>query len=242
MLISIEGIDGAGKSTAIKTLTENIRGAKVIREPGGTDLSELMRSVLKGEDLPEVEIPVEVSEPSFLLIKELMGETRNPSLRKFLDSIISAAPLGVVEGELSPKDELYLFNIARAELIEQVLRPLIESGATVILDRYIDSTIAYQGYGRGLDPSVVANICLRASGGLLPDKTFYLKIKPETRLKRMSNRGGEDRIEASGNDFFERIVQGFNVLAVNEDRIITVDAEKNKAEVSYQILQNLEKC
>lgn len=245
-LISIEGLDGAGKSTAInslKTVLPNFHSVKVYREPGGTLVSEIIRSVLKGTPYPDNNFSsLIISDQGILLLKELAENTHNPKLRELAVAILSGNPnLPVVDSELSPADELWLFNIARAQLIEDLILPELDSGKTIILDRFIDSTVAYQGCGRGLDPEFVKEQCLQVCLGAVPDLTFYLRIKPETRHERMSRRENQDRIEKSGNDFFDRVAHGFDAIAIEEDRIITIDAEKTRAQVQYQILESIEK-
>lgn len=229
-LISIEGLDGAGKSTVIEALAERVNDALVLREPGGTALGEFLRAALKHLPLPELgEEYRALSANAAQLIEQLKEEAENAELRALADHLLSGADLELelVDEEITALEELLLFNAARAQLVAQVIRPALIEGRTVILDRFFDSTIAYQGFGRGLDPDYVRDCCLTATDGVVPDLTLYLRIKPETRQARLAGRGEPDRIERSGEDFFRRVVKGFDSLASSSiERIVVIDAEK----------------
>jgi dTMP kinase len=186
-LITIEGIDGAGKSTlaaALQTAIER-RGARVrlLREPGGIELSERIRSLLA-----------------------------DPSLR------IGAAT------------EALLYAAARAELVLTRVRPLLQSGTDVLLDRYVDSSLAYQGAGRELGVERIAQINDLATGGLAPDCTLLLLIAPRLARERLRARLREraaspDRLEGERTDFFERVARAYERLAEREpERVRTIDA------------------
>ncbi|MEO9884094.1 MAG: dTMP kinase [Balneola sp.] len=196
MLITFEGIDGSGKSTQISLLKEYIsstgKSVKVLREPGGTDISELIRGMLLN---PEIEI--------------------------------------------DPVTELLLFSSARSQLIAEKVKPLLQDGVVVILDRFYDSTTAYQGYGRkSLPLDQVHQINKVASHGLAPDVTFYLRLSLEESAKRTAHMQ-KDRMEQSGIEFYQNVIKGFDELAESEQRFVTVDASKDVNEVHDLILSEL---
>lgn len=121
--------------------------------------------------------------------------------------------------------ELLLFSAARAQLVSERIRPALEKDAIVLLDRFFDSTIAYQGYGRKIgDIAEIDAINRFATGGLMPDLTFYFDVDIKTAALRKS--GGEaDRIEREGDGFFDRVREGYMALArENTHRFVTVDA------------------
>lgn len=123
----------------------------------------------------------------------------------------------------APWAEASLFAAARAQLVEEVIRPALERGADVVCDRYVDSSLAYQGIARGLGVERVLDLNLIATGGLLPDRTFLLELPVAEALQR---RGGHsDRLEAEGEAFAERVGIAYRELAgVFARRIVTVDA------------------
>ena len=130
--------------------------------------------------------------------------------------------------------EAALFAAARAELVERVIAPALERGATVLCDRYIDSSLAYQGIARGLGVDRVLELNLHATRGLLPDRTFLLLIDPEESLRR---RGGDrDRIEQEGDDFRARVDDAYRQLAeLFPRRVIPVDATRPADETAALI-------
>jgi len=181
LLITFEGIDGCGKSTQISLLeqwlSENNIRFSLFREPGGTNLSETIRS---------------------LLLNSEMG--------------------------MDPVTELLLFSAARSHLISEKVKPLLEEGRVVILDRFYDSTTAYQGYGRHsatLDQIEALNKL--AGHNLVPDMTFYLKINLEEAERRTRN-DTKDRMEKSGREFFRKVIDGFDHISENNPRFQILDA------------------
>ena len=139
------------------------------------------------------------------------------------------------------RSELLLFLAARAQLVRSVIRPALESGSWVVCDRFSDSTIAYQGYGRGLPLDTIRIANEFACGGLEPDLTLFLSISPETarerRLRREAATQTEaDRIERAGDAFHARLAEGFAELArAFPERIRTVDANGSVDEVWERI-------
>ena len=139
------------------------------------------------------------------------------------------------------RSELLLFLAARAQLVRNVIRPALEVGKWVVCDRFSDSTIAYQGYGRGLPLDTVRIANDFACGGLAPDLTLLLEVSPETararRLARESSTNtSADRIESAGDGFHARIAEGFSRLAAEcPDRIRRIDANGDVEDVWYSV-------
>jgi dTMP kinase len=182
-LITIEGLDGAGKTTLAAGLLDVLRErgvtVELLREPGGVALSERLREVVK-----------------------------DPGLT------------------VSPRAEALVYAAARAQLVEEKLRPLLDAGTWVLLDRFVDSSLAYQGGGRGLGIEAVAELNRFGTGGLTPDRTLYLRLDPRVGRERQGVRGEEaDRLEREGEDFFAAIALSYEDLAALEpDRIRAIDA------------------
>ncbi len=133
--------------------------------------------------------------------------------------------------ELSRKTELFLFLASRAQLVEEVLKPALKEGKVVLCDRYIDSTVAYQAYGRGLDEKQAKQLNEFACGGLKPDLTIILDVETPLGLKRAREREKEkqaDRIEGAVLGFHERVRQGYFALARSEPaRIKMINGEED---------------
>ena len=198
--ITFEGGEGCGKSTQVVRLAAALeeRGLKVLltREPGGTRLSELIRTLLK-------------------------DEAEDPPV---------------------DRAELLLFLAARAQLVHNVIAPALEAGTWVISDRFSDSTVAYQGYGRGLPVDFVRRANDFACEGLRPDLTFLLDLDPATAERRMRGREAAtntsaDRIERAGSGFHARLRRGFlELAAADAPRFSVVDAAKSPDEVAGVVL------
>ena len=182
-LITIEGLDGAGKTTLASGLVAALRergiDAHALREPGGVALAERVRAVVK-----------------------------DPELR------------------VGARAEALLYAAARAQLVEEALRPLLDAGAWVVLDRFLDSSLAYQGAGRGLGIDAVRAINLFGTGGLQPDRTLLLRIDPVQGRARQAGRGeAPDRLEREADAFFRTIATAYDELAAAEpQRIRVLDA------------------
>jgi len=203
MLISFEGIDGAGKSTQIQELLHALgtRGVDAItlREPGGTAVAEKIRQIL-------------------------------------LES----------SHEISPVGELLLFSASRAELVQQVIMPALASGKTVILDRFFDSTTAYQGYGRGIDMELLRSIIAISTCGITPDITFYLDLEPEEAMKRKFSKTSLplafesdelDRMERSGVEFYRKVRQGYlDIAHIHSERFVWINALDSVPVIHKRIL------
>ena len=198
--ITLEGIEGSGKTTQAAILAQALRsrGRKVMvtREPGGTRAGELVRAI-------------------------------------FLDRSIS------LEGTA----ELLLVLADRAQHVREKLRPALEGGQIVISDRYSDSTIAYQGYGRGLDLKLVRELNRVASDDVIPDLTILLDCDAETGLLRTKTRAENavrvaDRFEGELFEFHQRVREGFRMIARDEPlRIVLLDSARETNQVSADVLR-----
>jgi len=181
-LITVEGLDGAGKTTLAAALGDALaeRGieVRVLREPGGVALSERIRAL--------------VTEPALVV---------------------------------GARAEALLYAAARAQLVEEAVQPLLAAGTWVVLDRFLDSSLAYQGAGRGLGVDAVRAINLFATHGLEPDRTLLLRISPEEGRARQAGRGeAPDRLEREDEDFFTTIADAYERLAREEPaRVRAVD-------------------
>ena len=139
---------------------------------------------------------------------------------------------------LEPRAEALLFAAARGEHAARVIRPAIERGAVVICDRYIDSSVAYQGYGRSLGSGAVRDLSLWATGGLLPDLTLLLDVDPVIGLARLSN---PDRLEAEPLDYHRAVRAGFLQLAADDpSRYLTLDASCDVDDIARAIADRVD--
>jgi dTMP kinase len=187
MFVSLEGLDGIGKSTQARLLAERLRAAghDVVecREPGGTALGERVRSLV----------------------------------------------LDRGDWDVAPRAEALLFAASRAQLVADVIRPALARGAWVVCDRYLDSSVAFQGGGRGLGLDRIRNVSLFATDGLLPDRTIVLVGIP--RAPEVA-----DRIEVEGDGFRAEVANAFLEIARREpERVALVDAAGDVAEVAGRV-------
>ncbi|WP_424951973.1 dTMP kinase [Deinococcus sp.] len=140
--------------------------------------------------------------------------------------------------DLSAMTEFMIYSASRAQLVQEVMRPALERGVTLICDRYVDSSYAYQGYGRGLDLAQLRAVSEAATGGLMPDLTVLLNLDPEVGLQRAARVGAPDRIEAAGLAFHRRVRQGFLTLAEAEPgRFLLLDAAQPEDALAERIWQ-----
>ncbi len=175
------------------------------------------------------------------LAKFLEGEgyqvvrTREPGGTKISDQI-RAVLTDLGNKELHPRTEILLFLAARAQLVEQVIKPALAEGKLVLCDRYGDSTLAYQGYGHGLDLEALRNMLAFATDGLKPDLTVYLDIDVEAGLQRKRRVDEWNRLDAYEISFHQRVRDGYHQLMAQEPgRWVMVDAALPKDEVQSQI-------
>lgn len=141
------------------------------------------------------------------------------------------------EHEIVPRAEALIYAADRANNVATKVRPALDRGAIVLQDRYLDSSVAYQGSGRDLGPNEIRDLSLWATGGLLPDVTVLLDIDPlEGRARVTAQRGGLDRLEAEGREFHERVRGRFLKLAEAEpERFLVVDASRDPDDISAQV-------
>jgi dTMP kinase len=223
-LITIEGLDGAGKTTLAETLVRELRG-RPGAHPRGADSP---RGELRGRSAagpPAADSPRLLREPGGVALSERIRElVKDPALR------------------VGARAEALLYAAARAQLVEELVRPLLEQGTTVVLDRFVDSSLAYQGAARGLGIEAVRAINAMATGGLAPDRTLLLRVSPRTGRERQGERGREpDRLEREGESFFAAIAAAYDALARAEpERIRTIDAEQPPRAVLAQALTAVE--
>lgn len=138
--------------------------------------------------------------------------------------------------------EAYLYAAARAEHVERVIRPALLSGKVVLCDRYLDSSLAYQGYGRQLGEETVRRINQNAVGDCLPDRTYLLVLSTSDAEKRVTGRGEKDRMESAGEAFSRRVAEGFERIAKEEaQRIVVVDAGQSREKIAAIIAEDVAK-
>ena len=143
------------------------------------------------------------------------------------------------DGEVSPVCESFLFLADRAQNVDIIVKKNIEKGKIVISDRHIDSTVAYQGYGRKLDLEQIKELNNIATSGLKPDLTFVFDIDIETSMQRVGKT--KDRMEASGKEFFERVQNGYLEIAKNEpNRVKVINANDTVENINKQVISLFE--
>ena len=143
-------------------------------------------------------------------------------------------------GEVSDRCESFLFLADRAQNIDIIVKPAVKQGEIVLCDRHIDSTVAYQGYGRGLDINEINMLNNLATGGKKPDLTLVFDVDVETSMKRVGKE--KDRMESAGIDFHNRVRNGYLELAKQEpDRIKVLDATKTIEEIHEKVVEIVEK-
>lgn len=199
MFITFEGLDFCGKSTQVQLLQEylikNNEKIELIREPGGTKISEKVRDIL----------------------------------------------LDKKNSEMSIETELILFAASRAQLVHQVILPALANNYFVISDRFHDSSIAYQSFGRGIDFKFVDELQKFVIGKAVPDITFFLDITVEEMARRKSTVKQIDRIESSKIEFYEKVREGYLYLAGNESRFKLIDGTSPIEKIHSAIVEEIEK-
>ncbi|SCW66429.1 dTMP kinase [Ruminococcaceae bacterium YRB3002] len=199
-----------------------------------------------------------MSEGLFITFEGIDGCGKSTQIRRLcsyleergISPVMVREPGGTVVGEkireilldkkndgMGPVCELLLFEAARAQITEEVIRPSLEEGRVVICDRFFDSTFAYQGHARGLGDSKVSGLNLVATSGLSPDVTFVLDIDPYEALERRGIRGeAEDRMEALGVSFQDKVREGYLMLCERfPDRVVRIDASGSREDIASEI-------
>lgn len=170
-----------------------------------------------------------------LLLREPGGTPIGEAVRALL--------LDMRFAEMTAETELFLFEAARAQLVRQVIRPAIQAGVWVISDRYLDSSLAYQGYGRGLDLDKVRALNDLAVGPTLPDLTILLELRHQTRVDRLEerhDRGLQDRIDVESDAFKRRVCDGFRAIqAAEPHRLVRVESQDDKEETARLIREEV---
>ncbi|HZW61378.1 MAG TPA: dTMP kinase [Candidatus Babeliales bacterium] len=191
MLISIEGIDGSGKSTLIQQLTQKLVDEHfplvVTKEPGGTLLGKQLRTLLQ--------------ERTFTIV---------------------------------PKAEYLLFAADRAQHFEELIIPSLKANKLIISDRMADSSLVYQGFGRGLDLGMMQTINQWAMDGFKPDLTLYVQISVETALERLKQRKQLSVFDKEKETFFAKLVEGFETIFRNRPDVIYLDGQQTPANITQQ--------
>ncbi len=196
--ITFEGCEGVGKSRQIRLVEEYLQKNKIdyylTREPGGTPVSEQIRSViLDGKNVA-----------------------------------------------MADECEALLYAAARVQLLKEVVGPKIESGQLVLCDRYIDSSLAYQGYARGLGVEFVEKINDFAIKNFMPDFTVFLDLPPEQAFLRKGGVDKGDRVELSGKEFHQKVYEGYKSLAKKyPERFIVIDASGEKEQTHAKVINAL---
>jgi dTMP kinase len=195
IFISLEGIEGTGKTTQAGLLAEYLSGkgftVTKTEEPGGTRISLKIRDIL------------------------LSPESRG----------------------IAPVTELLLYNASRVQHIREIIMPALERGEVVVTDRFSDSTVAYQGYGRGIDLGLINSLDLISTNRLRPDITVLLDIDVETGLRRNRRINKKDRLEMEDVSFHDKVRKGFIELAAKEkERIKVVDCSSTLETVHKNII------
>ena len=199
LFLTLEGVDGCGKSTQLARLTKYLeeKGLDVLltREPGGCAISEQVREML------------------------LSPENK----------------------EMSAETEMLLYAAARTQHITEKILPALEAGKVVLCDRYLDSSIAYQGYGRQLGEERVRQANWYAQERCMPDATFLFLLGVERSFERIQKgRDHTDRLEQEGRNFFERVDFGFHALAQKEERVRIIDASGNVEQVWAELREKVD--
>ena len=145
---------------------------------------------------------------------------------------------------ITPTAELLLFSAARTQLVETVIRPALEAGDVVLCDRFVDSTTAYQGYGRQLDLKEVALCNSLATHAVMPAVTFFIDVpydEAQLRMQFHPTLGEPDRMERSGRDFFERVRGGYLSIAESEpQRFVIINGVQDRAQIHEEIVAHME--
>jgi dTMP kinase len=212
-LIVFEGVEGSGKTTQLQRCSQWLEAIGLGEHFGA------------GEKIPPL-----------VVTREPGGTALGLELRQLL----LVAGTNPTPQSIEDRAELLMYAADRAQHVEELLNPQLQLGAIILCDRYTDSTVAYQGYGRGLDLTLIEQLNQIATGGLESDLTLWLDIDAEIGLKRARLRGNADRMEQADLAFHQRVQQGFAQLAASyPQRIVRIDASRSEDEVHLAIQEIL---
>jgi dTMP kinase len=222
LFVTFEGGEGSGKSTQLERLAARLaaRGVAplVTREPGGTPLAEGIRELLLGR-----------------------SESAARELLKSMRDQVATSP---GSDAMSPvaMSELFLLEAARAECVERVIRPALAAGRIVLCDRYDDSTLAYQGGGRGIDTELLRALNRAATGGLTPDLTLLFDLEPAIGLaRRAGDARALDRLDREPESFHVRVRARYLELAAREpDRFVVLNGAEPPERLAERVWRTLE--
>ena len=199
LFISMEGMDGCGKTTQRMALVRHLERlgweVTVTREPGGDGIAEQIRRIIL-----------------------------DPANEAIFD-----------------ETEAYLYAASRAQNVRSVILPALTDGIAVVCDRFVDSSIAYQGGGRGLGTERIRELNAMAVDGCMPDLTVYLEMAADKAIERRRSAGEADSLERQKDSFYERTAAGYEALYANEKRVLRVDASGSIEEVSGRMLEGLDR-
>jgi dTMP kinase len=197
IFITLEGPDGAGKTTIAHMLAEKFENTMLTREPGGIDIAEQIRKVI--------------------LAKENI--------------------------KMDPRTEALLYAAARRQHLVEKVKPALKQGKIILCDRFVDSSLAYQGYARCLGVDEVFSINQFAIGDMMPELTIYFDIDPESGLKRISKNQGREvnRLDLESLDFHQKVHEGYLLLLKRfPERIIKIDASGSLEKVFQEAVTAIE--
>jgi dTMP kinase len=202
LFITLEGPDGSGKTTQVSKIAEYLRNSNIdfihTREPGGTRISDKIRSLILDPD----------------------------------------------HKEMHDLTEVLLYAASRAQHVHEKIIPALKAGKVVLCDRFVDASLAYQGFGLGVGEEPVLRVNQIATSGLVPDRSYFIDVSPEVGRERMKARygtGNLDRIEQKDLSYHERVREGFaHIFAKQSDRIVRVNGEQNPDIVFEEIAKDLD--
>ena len=231
LFIVFEGGDGTGKTTQAKALYERLhqRESKYrdfvicTQEPGGTAFGELLRGILASVEGKPL---VTLNKPSQLvLVEPPIGDEALPS---------------ITLGPATPRMELLYFLLSRAQLVEEVIQPNLQRGKIVICDRYAPSSIAYQGYGRGLDSKLIGEANSIATRGLKPNLIVLLDLEADVGIARKWGTSKLERLEKEAIAFHKKVREGYlKMAATDPDRWLVIDASLPKNKIAKIVWERL---
>ena len=197
VLITVEGVEGSGKSTHCRSLgqwlTDRGRDVVLTSEPDGTPLGSAIRGLFEKDSTPP-----------------------------------------------TPLTQTFLFMAARQQHVSQVIRPALARGAVVVSDRYADATLAYQGFGGGMELETIRDLNALATGGVMPDLTILLDLDPAEGIRRISDRR-LDTFEKMDLDFHRRVREGYLEIAhAEKNRVVVLSAEQPKDELHAAVVRAVE--